>query len=112
MSEVTALPAERNSLMDITPRTLEEAKELSTLMAQSELVPKDYRDRPHNVLVAMMMGAEVGLRPMQALQNIAVINGRPSVWGDAALAIVRSQATCEYVNEKVDGEGDRHGCDL
>ena len=34
-------------------------------------------------MLAVQLGSEVGLRPMQALQNIAVINGRPAVWGDA-----------------------------
>ena len=29
-------------------------------------------------MLAVQLGSEVGLRPMQALQNIAVINGRPS----------------------------------
>ncbi len=107
MSEVATLqPVERSALMDITPQNLEEAKELATLMSESQLVPKDYIKSPHNILVAMMMGSEVGLKPMQALQNIAVINGRPSVWGDAALAIVRSHPLCEYVSEQVDGQGD------
>lgn len=107
MSEVATLqPVERSALMDITPQNLTEAKELATLMSESQLVPKDYIKAPHNILVAMMMGSEVGLKPMQALQNIAVINGRPSVWGDAALAIVRSHPLCEYVNEKVNGQGD------
>lgn len=107
MSEVTQLaPVSSGALMDITPRTLTEAKELATLMSESSLVPKDYQRAPHNILVAMMMGAEVGLRPMQAIQNIAVINGRPSVWGDAALAIVKAQPSCEDVVETMEGEGD------
>ena len=36
---------------------------------------------------------------MAALQSIAVINGRPSLWGDGALAIVRSSPLCEYIHE-------------
>jgi hypothetical protein len=43
---------------------------------------------------------------MQSLQSIACINGRPSVWGDAALALVIGSPVCEYVRETVDGEGD------
>jgi len=61
------------------------------------------------VLVAIQMGAEVGLTPMAALQNIAVINGRPSVWGDAMLAICRSsgvfdEAAFEETIEERDGK--------
>jgi len=66
-------------------------------------------ERPESVLVAIQMGAEVGLTPMAALQNIAVINGRPSVWGDAMLAICRSsgvfdEAAFEETIEERDGK--------
>jgi hypothetical protein len=44
---------------------------------------------------------------MQSLQNIACINGRPAIWGDAALALVVGSHVCEYVTEGVDGEGDK-----
>jgi len=39
------------------------------------------------------------LQPMQAMQNIAVINGRPSIWGDAMIALVRACPAFEYINE-------------
>jgi hypothetical protein len=72
-------------------------------LAQSDLVPKDYKGKPGNCLVAMQWGAEIGLKPMQALQNLAVINGRPSLWGDALIALVRSSPVCEYVREFEEG---------
>ena len=40
-------------------------------------------------MLAVQMGSEVGLRPMQALQNIAVINGRPAVWAMRCLVCAR-----------------------
>jgi len=46
----------------------------------------------------------MGIHPMQALQNIAVINSRPSLWGDAALALVRASPLCESVSEKREGD--------
>jgi hypothetical protein len=42
---------------------------------------------------------------MQALQNIAVINGKPSVYGDAMMALVQASAVCEDVEEFFEGEG-------
>jgi hypothetical protein len=48
---------------------------------------------------------EMGLAPMQALQNIAVINGKPSVYGDAAMALVQASPVCEDVEEFFEGEG-------
>jgi hypothetical protein len=39
------------------------------------------------------------MTPMAALQNIAPINGRPSIWGDAQLGIVRSTGELESFEE-------------
>ena len=81
-------------------KSLDQAMEYAKLIAESDLAPKDYRGKPGNALIAMQFGAEVGLKPMQAIQNIAVINGRPALWGDAMLAIVLASPLCEYVNER------------
>ncbi|KJY84810.1 hypothetical protein TW81_02100 [Vibrio galatheae] len=78
------------STFSLTPTNLQEAMQMADLMAGSEMVPKDYQGKPGNVLVAVQMGAELGLKPVQALQNIAVVNGRPSVWGDGLRALVMS----------------------
>jgi hypothetical protein len=45
---------------------------------------------PEAILVAVQFGLELGLTPMQALQNVAVVNGRPAVWGDAQLGLCMS----------------------
>jgi hypothetical protein len=84
---------------DLSPRSLEEALKFADYLADSELVPKDFKGKPGNVLVAIQWGMELGLKPMQAMQNIAVINGRPSLWGDAVLALVLASPLCEYVEE-------------
>ena len=87
--------------MGLMPQTLDQAMNLSKMLASSEFVPKDFRGKPENILVAIQWGAEVGLCPMQAMQNIAVINGRPSLWGDAMLALVQSHPDYEYHKEWV-----------
>ncbi|WP_407330591.1 hypothetical protein [Enterovibrio sp. 27052020O] len=74
----------------LTPQSLEEAMRMAEIMAGSEMVPKDYQGKPGNVLVAVQMGAELGLKPVQSLQNIAVVNGRPSIWGDGLRALIMS----------------------
>ena len=74
------------------PATITEAMEFSKMLADSSMVPKAYQGKPMDVLVCVQWGAEIGLAPMQALQNIAVINGKPSVYGDAAMALVQTGA--------------------
>jgi hypothetical protein len=90
----------------LVPANLAEAMKVAELLSKSDLVPKDYKGKPANVVVAIGWGAEVGLKPLQALQNIAVINGRGSVWGDAALALCMASASFVDCVEVIDGAGD------
>ncbi|MEX3556557.1 MAG: hypothetical protein VB131_08510 [Burkholderia gladioli] len=101
MSDIIKQPTQSAppAAFDLSPRSLEEALKFADYLAESDLVPKDFKGKPGNVLVAMQWGAELGLKPMQSLQNIAVVNGRPSIWGDALLALVLSSPVCEYVHE-------------
>ena len=85
------------------PTTFTEARQFAEELASSSLVPKAYTGKPLDVLVAMQWGAEIGLAPMQALQNIAVINGKPSVYGDAAMALVQASPSCEGIEEFFEG---------
>lgn len=85
------------------PQTFEEAMTLAKFISSSAFCPKSMVGKPADVLLALQLGAEVALSPMQALQNIAVIGGRPCVWGDAALAIV--QAHHGYMSHREWWEG-------
>lgn len=87
----------------LVPQSLPEAMELAKLLAQSTIVPKCYQGKPGDVLIAVQMGAELGLSPVQALQNISTINGRPCLWGDAFLAVVQGHPDCLDVIEHCDG---------
>lgn len=93
------------SMTSIVPHNLDEAYRLAKAVALSGLAPKDMK-QPEQVLVAILHGMEIGLKPMQAVQRIAVINGRPSLWGDAALGLVRASGLLEWIKETIVGEGD------
>ncbi len=84
------------------PQNLQEAMQLADMLANSNLVPKSYQGKAGDVLVACQWGSEIGLKPLQALQNIAVINNMPAVWGDALVALVRGSGLCEYIKQDWD----------
>lgn len=88
-----------------TPKTPAELFALAEYVAKSDLVPKDFKDKPANCAIAIAMGMEVGLAWGQALQSIAVINGRPSIWGDAALALVMAHPQFEAIDENESNDG-------
>lgn len=98
-----ALVSQPRQQFDLSPQTFEQALTFCDYLADSDLVPKDFKGKPANCLIAIQWGAELGLKPLQALQNLAIINGRPALWGDAVLAIVRASPLCEYVTESDDG---------
>lgn len=83
----------------MTPRNLDEAMQFAKIMADSDLVPKDFKGKPGNILVAIQKGLEIGLSPMGALESIAVINGRASLWGDGMLALVQASPVYEWHDE-------------
>ena len=87
-------------------QSFDDAFRFAKMVAGSEFAPKDFKGKPESCLLAIQHGSEVGLSPMQSLQSIAVINGRPTIWGDAALALVQSSPVCEYVKEYTEGQGD------
>ncbi len=66
-------------------------------------------DNPRKVAAVILAGMEVGLAPTQALGSIMVTNGRPSIYGDGAMALVRASGLLESIDEKVQGEGDERG---
>ena len=90
----------------LSPSTYAELERFATIAAKSEFVPREYRGRPADVMLAVQLGSELGLAPLQSLQNVAVINGKPSIYGDALLAVCLASPVCERVDEEVEGEGD------
>jgi len=86
--------------------TFDDAFRFAKVVAATEFAPKDFRGKPEACLLAIQHGAELGLSPMQSLQSIAVVNGRPSVYGDTALAVCKGSPVCEWVRERIEGDGD------
>ncbi|MEO5367463.1 MAG: recombinase RecT [Magnetococcus sp. WYHC-3] len=87
----------------LVPKNLDQLWRLANIMAKSGLMPKGLQT-PEAVCVAIQMGLEVGLSPMQAVQNIAIINNRPSIWGDAGLALVEASTLLEDFKETITQE--------
>lgn len=65
------------------------AKALGDALASSELVPITYRGKPGNAAAAILYGAELGLNPVQSLQNIFVVHGTPAIYTRTMVALVK-----------------------
>lgn len=92
-------------LAALAPQNLDDAFRLAkALSLAGDMVPKHFQEKPEAIMAAIIRGMEIGLAPMQALSNIAVINGRASVWGDALPALM--QRAGHRLDCEVTGEGD------
>jgi len=97
-------PLEKTSIVmtdrgGLAPTDFGSMLQMATIMAKSGLMPSDMQT-PERVFVALQYGAEIGLKPMAAVQHICVINGRPSLWGKVALGLIRASGQLEFIEEK------------
>ena len=90
----------------LRPSNFGELMTFAQMAAKSKMVPAAMQGKPEDIMLAIQMGSELGLAPMQAIQNVAVINGRPAVWGDALIGLCRASPQCEDVQERMEGDGD------
>jgi hypothetical protein len=74
---------------ELMPAQLEQKIKLAKYLSESGLMPQGLKS-PAQVLVALQMGHELGLAPMVAVNNIAVIRGKPTLSSQIMDAIVRS----------------------
>tara|TARA_Y100000310_G_scaffold291014_2_gene318627 strand:- start:3353 stop:4348 length:996 start_codon:yes stop_codon:yes gene_type:complete len=90
----------------IVPQDAEQAFRMAQMIVQAGMAPKGM-NKPEQIVTSILHGLEVGLKPMQAIQAVAVVNGRPTIWGDAALGLVQGSGLLEDFGEKIEGEGDQ-----
>lgn len=85
---------------------------LADRICKTAMVPSALRNRPDEVLAVVMYGAELGIGPMQALQQINFIEGKPSMAPELMRALIReaghklditqSKTRCLIIGERGD----------
>lgn len=90
----------------------EEAQRIAKALASSQLVPKEYQGQQGlpNVLVAMEISGRMGLGPLQVMQNLHIVNGRPSWSSQFIIATINGCGRFTPLDYIVTGEGDAMTC--
>lgn len=85
--------------------------EMSEMLAKSTIVPQQYQRRPENVMVALDMASRMGVSPMVVMQNLHIIQGKPSWSGTAVASLIRNSGQFKNVELVYVGEEgtDSHG---
>lgn len=56
----------------------EHAQRVAKMLATSDLIPSNYKGKVENCLIALEMANRIGASPMMVMQNLHIIQGRPS----------------------------------
>lgn len=70
--------------------SMEKLMEMAEMLSKSTIVPVNYQRRPENCIIALDMANRMGVSPMVVMQNLYVIQGKPSFSGSAIASMIRS----------------------
>lgn len=85
---------------------------LARRLAETEFVPKSLRGRAEATMACILYGRELGIGPMQALQSIAVIEGKPSAAPELMRALIlRAGHTLEVLASPTEATIEGKRCD-
>lgn len=95
--------AEKTSRLDdslLSPNLYEHYQKVAVMLSKSGVIPNAYKGKPEDIFVAMAMGYQLGFPIEQSLQDIAVVNGRPCLWGDGLLSLALNHPDCQSIDEQ------------
>ena len=82
-----------------SPALYEHYQKVAVTLSKSGVIPNAYKGKPEDIFVAMAMGYQLGFPVEQSLQDIAVVNGRPCLWGDGLLSLALNHPECQSIKE-------------
>lgn len=83
-----------------SPNLYQHYQKVADTLARSNVIPTIYKGKPEDIFVAMAMGYQLGFPVEQSLQDIAVINGRPCLWGDGLMSLALNHPECQSITEE------------
>ena len=106
------LPAATNLLQN--PKLLNQILKLSNIYSSSSMVPDSYRGKPDNCFVALELASRMDVSPVLVMQNLYIVQGKPSWAGQACKALIDGSGKfreSEYIMTGSFEDGSR-GCYL
>lgn len=85
------------------------AQRVAKMLSSSSLVPKEYQGRVDNAMIALEMANRIGASPLMVMQNLHIIQGRPSWSSPFIIASLNSCGRFSPLRFIQSGEGDSYG---
>lgn len=114
----TATPINEQQALQVMPalpvfadkQVFEHAQRVAKMMTASSLVPKEYQNNIPNIMIALEMANRIGASPLMVMQNLNIIQGRPSWSSQFIISALNSCKRFTPLRFRMDGEGDDYGC--
>lgn len=86
--------------------------DIGKMFASSQLVPQNFQGKPMDCTIAVDMANRNGLSPLMVMQNLYVVQGKPSWSGQACMSMIRASSEFKRVRPIYTGERntDSWGC--
>ena len=112
--ESTDLVVKEENKLEVRREILDwgQMMEMSSFLAKSTIIPVSYQNRPENILICVDLASRMGLSPLAVMQNLYIIQGKPSFSGQAIASLIRSSGQFSNVEVNFVGEEgkDSWGC--
>lgn len=85
---------------------------LAKVLSQSTIIPQTYQSKPDNVFIALEMAARMNVSPTFVMNNLYIVQGRPSWSGQACVAMIKGCGLYDNIEYVYVGEenSDEWGC--
>jgi hypothetical protein len=102
------LPQTVNAYADA--ESFELAQRIAKALAASDLVPQTYKGKVENVMIALEMANRVKASPIMVMQNLNIIQGKPSWSSSFIISIINSCGKFSPLRFVMSGEGETLSC--
>ena len=108
----SALTTTRPSSIYAGMEAFDNAQRIAKSLASSTLVPQQFQGQQGyaNCLVALEIAGRMTLSPLQVMQNLHIIHGRPSWSSQFIIALINGCGRFEPLQYRVTGKGDDLAC--
>lgn len=84
----------------------------ASMLSKTDIVPATYKGKPENCFIAIEIANRMGVSPMMVMQNLYVVQGKPSWSGQAATSMLKNSSEFKNVKHVYTGTAktDDWGC--
>lgn len=91
-------------------QSFDHAQRVAKMLSSSSLVPDTYKNNIQNTMIALEMANRIGASPLMVMQNLYIVQGKPSWSGSFIIASLNNSKRFSPIRFEMDGEGDEFGC--